>query len=125
LFWVLPNAENAEGWEAFGLPKAEVLGCAPNGEFICVVCPNTEDVWGVPNVELTGGFSELFAGVVANALEVVGCGVAPKTDVGGGGPKADSVIVPGCDPPAPSVAGCPNAGACGVLPNADGVGFEG
>ena len=59
-------------------------------------------------------------GVVPNAP--VGWEGAPKTDVGGG-PKADSVIVPDCEPP--RVDGCPNAGCCCGLPNADGVGFEG
>ena len=57
-------------------------------------------------------------------MVVVGWVDVPKPDVGGG-PKADSVIVPGCDPPDPSVDGCPNAGVCCVLPNADAVGFEG
>ena len=64
----------------------------------------------------------MFAGVVPNAL--VGCVGAPKTDVGGG-PKAESVTVPDCEPPDPSVDGCPNAGCCCELPNADGVGFRG
>lgn len=49
--------------------------------------------------------------------------VVAKTDVGGG-PKDDKVIVPGCDPPDPSVDGCPNAEVCCGLPNAEGVGFE-
>lgn len=66
----------------------------------------------------------MFTGVVPNAPAVVGCEVAPKADVGGG-PKEESVIAPGCDPPDPSVDGCPKDGACCVLPNADGVGFGG
>jgi len=61
-------------------------------------------------------------GVVPKAP--VGGEGAPKTDVGGG-PNAESVIVPGCEPPDPSVDGCPNASGCCGLPNADGVGFEG
>lgn len=34
------------------------------------------------------------------------------------------MIVPGCGPPDPSADGCPNAGVCWGLPNADGVGFK-
>lgn len=108
---MFPNAENTEGWDAFEFPKAEVPGWAPNEEFIWVGWPKTEDVWGAPNVEVDGGFKGLFVAVVA------------KTDVGGG-PKDDNVIVPGCDPPGPSVDGCPNAEVCCGLPNAEGVGFE-
>lgn len=43
-FGVLPNAENAEGWEAVGVRNADVLGRVPNGEFIWVVWPNTDEV---------------------------------------------------------------------------------
>ena len=48
-----------------------------------------------------------------------------KTDVGGR-PKADRVIVPGCDPSNPSADGCPNAGVvvefC-VVPKTEGTEF--
>ena len=65
----------------------------------------------------------MFAGGVPNAPVVVGWEGAPKLDVGGG-PKADNVIPPGCDPPDPSVDGCPNADVCCGLPKGEGVGFE-
>ena len=64
----------------------------------------------------------MFVGVVPNALE--GWGGAPKADVGGG-PKAESVTVPDCEPPGPRVDGSPNAGVCCGFPNTDGVGFGG
>lgn len=58
-------------------------------------------------------------GVVLGAPVVAGWEGVLEAEPGGG-PKADRVIDPGCDPPDPSVDGCPNAGVCCGLPNADG-----
>ena len=81
----------------------------------------TPTTFGAPQTRTRVGHS---ADGLLKALVLVGWEGELKTDAGGR-PKADSVIVPGCDPPDPSADGFPNAGVCCVSPRAEAVESEG